>query len=110
MSRITGLVPRTGDRTGALGAGSANYGTAAALALAVDPTRQFLQIQNNHATQQVGYTLDGSTPVLGAAGTFVLAGGAGGAGGSATYDTFIPTGAVNIIASGATTPVTVISA
>lgn len=102
MSRLTGLVPKI--------TGSQNVGAAAVVALAADPTRQFLQIQNNHATQTLGFTLDGSTPVIGQAGTIVLAGGTGSAGGTATYDTFVPTGAVTIIGSGAATPATIISA
>lgn len=81
---------------------SITVGTTAEIALAANPQRQFLDIQNVHATQNVGYTLNGTTPVIGQAGTFVLT----------PYqekllDTFVVTGAVTVIGSGSGTPVTI---
>lgn len=102
MSRITGLVPNA--------TGSQSVGTSAVVALAADPTRNFLLIQCNHATQSIGFTLDGSTPVIGNAGTTVLKGDTANAGGAVIFDTFVPTGPVTIIGSGAATPCTVLAA
>lgn len=81
-----------------------SVGTAASLGLAADPQRQLLIIQNVHATNTVGYTLDGSTPVLATAGTFMLT-----ANTRHTYELVVPIGPVNVIASGASTPVTIAS-
>lgn len=61
----------------------------AQLALAANNFRQFLQIVNSGANN-VTYTLDGSTPS--ASNGIVLV-----PNGSATYDTFVPTGAVNVL-------------
>lgn len=63
--------------------------------LAADPTRQFLQIHNPSAANALAFTF-GATAVLNAGGSYTLA-----AGGTATYDTFVPTGAVQVIGTAA---------
>ena len=71
--------------------------TAAATAVIANTSRNFLQIQNVHATQSMAYTLDGTTPVINGNG-FTL-----GPLGSASYDVWVPTGLVTVIGSGAST-------
>lgn len=81
---------------------SGTVGTAATVALAANTSRQFLQIQCTHATNNLQYTLDGSTPVVAGQGNFLAT-----AGGSATYDIFVPTGTVTVIGSSAGTTYTI---
>lgn len=83
-------------------------GTVAVTALAQDGARKFLQIQNTtNGTNGLACTIDGSTPVIGGNG-IQLAGVAGGAGGSATYDSYVPTGAVKCIGSASGTVYTIL--
>lgn len=81
---------------------SVTVGASAAVALAANAQRQYLTIQNVHATQNVGYTANGTTPVIASAGTFTLTPGQ-----QVIFDTFVPTGAVTVIGSGSSTPVTI---
>ena len=81
---------------------SVTVGTSASVALSANAQRQFLMIQNVHATQNVGVTFNGSTPVIAQAGTFTLTPGQ-----ALILDVFVPTGAVTVIGSGSSTPVTI---
>ena len=77
---------------------SSNVGTGAtATTVTANPSRNFLQIQNTHASQNLAFTLEGSTPVVNGTGITL------GPLGVATYDTFVPTGLVTVIGSGAAT-------
>lgn len=79
-------------------------GTSAAVALAqANPvgTRFFLQIQNTHATQDIWFTVDGTTAAVGSG--FKLPGGNAA---SATYDLVVPQNAISIIGSAAGTTYT----
>ena len=83
-------------------------GTAAVTAIPQDGARKFLQIQNTtNGTNGLACTLDGTTPVIGGNG-IQLAGVTGGAGGSATYDAYVPTGAIKCIGSASGTVLTVL--
>lgn len=59
--------------------------------LAANPIRQFLEIHNPNASNKIAYSF-GSSAALNAAGSYTLAAGA-----TATYDIFVPTGAVQVI-------------
>ena len=71
--------------------------TAAPTAVISNPGRNFLFIENVHASQSLAFTLDGTTPVINGNG-FTL-----GPLGSVTFDIFCPTGLVTVIGSGAST-------
>ena len=82
---------------------STTLGTTQSTVLATDRTRGFLQIQNvGTNTNILACTLDGTAPVVGGNG-IQLSGVVSGAGGSATYDTFVPNGPVICIGSGSGT-------
>lgn len=81
---------------------SGTVGTSAAIALTANNNRQYLTIQNVHATQNLGYTVNGTTPIIAQAGTFTLTPGQ-----QVILDTFVPTGAVTVIGSGASTAYTI---
>lgn len=82
---------------------SSTVSTAAAAGVSADVGREFLQIINNHQTNSLAYTLDGSNPVINGNGVTLFAGG------SSTYDTFVPTGAVRVIGSGSGTGYTIVT-
>lgn len=77
--------------------------TASAIILARSPQRRFLMIHNPSASLTLSYTIDGTTPVINAAGTVTL-----GPLGTSTFDEFIPMGDITFIGSGAGTPYTII--
>lgn len=79
-------------------------GDSSAQALAANTSRAYLQIKNESATATVAFRL-GATAAINTAGSITL-----GPGGSATYDTKCPTAAINMIASVASTPATILSA
>jgi hypothetical protein len=83
---------------------SSTVGTTAAVALTANPSRQFVQLQNIHPSQSLGYTVDGSTPVIGTNG-FVLV-----PYGSVTLDVYVATGAITVIGSAASTAYCILSA
>lgn len=87
-----------GTPTGVTG----TVGTTAAVALAANTAqRQFFQIVNNStvaSTNTLAFTLDGSTPTINGTGITLLPGG------NATYDTFVPSGAITVIGSTAGVP------
>lgn len=76
---------------------STNLSTSPVTILTSDKSRGFLQIVNNSASNSMACSVDGSTPSINGNGVTLLAGG------SATYDAFVPTGAVVCIGSGAST-------
>lgn len=81
-------------------------GTAAAqaiAAIAVGGTRGVLIIENNHATNSMAYSLDGTTPVIGGNG-FTL-----GPLGKDIYSIWVPQGSVQVIGSGSGTAYTLCS-
>jgi hypothetical protein len=83
---------------------SGTVGTAATVELAAPAlgvVRGFLQIENPSASASLAFTLDGSTPVVNGNGITL------GPLGSATYDTWVPQGAVTMIGSGSSTPFTI---
>jgi hypothetical protein len=80
-----------------------SLGTSSTTILAADNSRGFLQIQNiSTNSNALACTIDGTTPVVGTNGV-QLAGTTTGAGGSATYDAFVPRGAVKCIGSATST-------
>lgn len=86
---------------------SGNVGTSPIVILAKDLTRGFLQIQNvSLNTNSLTCTIDGSTPSVGSNG-ITLGGVATGAGGSAFFDTFVPTGPVTCVGSSSGTAFTI---
>lgn len=72
------------------------YGTAGASAqvLAQNSTRQHLTIHNPSATLSLAFTLDGTAAVINGQGITL------GPLGAAIYDSFIATGAVNLVGTG----------
>lgn len=87
-------------------AASQNIGTSSVTVLPANGNRQFLMIQNLHATNNIGITFDGTTPAIGTAGTFTMFGGTTN-GGLLRFEIYVPVGPINIIASGSSTPVSV---
>lgn len=84
---------------------SVTVGTTAAVALKENNQRQFLYVENPLTTgNNLGVTIDGTTPVIGAAGTILLTPGNG-----IMFDIFVPMGPVTVIGSGTGTPATVYS-
>jgi len=85
-------------------------GTAAMAAVPANPSRRGFTICNNHASQTVNFTTGTVTPVSGSVGQFLAANNVA----TSCYTTPALTAGVgvgaqiNIIASGATTPVTVL--
>lgn len=82
------------------GASSTTLGISSGIALAANSVRQFLQIVNNSSVASantLAFTLDGTTPVINGNGITLLPGG------NATYDTFVPLGAVTVIGSATNT-------
>lgn len=77
--------------------------TASGIILARSPQRKFLIIHNPSSSLSLSYTLDGTTPVINAAGTITL-----GPLGTSTFEDFILMGDLNVIGSAASTPYTVI--
>lgn len=90
------------DTRGPVTTVSSTVGTSATVALTANGSRNFFQIQCTHATNTLQYTMDGSTPVMNGQGSYLAA-----AGGSATYSSFIPTGPITVIGSGAGTTFTI---
>lgn len=76
--------------------------TASVTILAANGARKFLQIQNVGAANNLACTLDGTTPVINGNGIQLSIGG------SATYDVYVPTGAIKCIGSAAGTKLTVV--
>ena len=82
---------------------SATVGTSATTAIAAGAATNWVDIENVSANgNTLGFTFDGSTPVIGAAGTFILL-----PYGTKTYEKRIPAGALKIIGSAASTVVTI---
>ncbi|MDE2099134.1 MAG: hypothetical protein KGL39_17905 [Patescibacteria group bacterium] len=78
------------------------YGSVGTTATSIVPARSdngrnLVLIQNTHASQSLGVTLDGTTPVIGA-NALTLAAGA-----SLQLDKAVPQGAIELIGSGAST-------
>ena len=88
--------PLTGGAT--IGTSSVSLGTSAVQILASDAHRGFIQIQNTTSgANTLACTIDGSTPVINGNGIQL------GKYGSATFDVFVPTGAVQCVGSAANT-------
>ena len=84
---------------------SGNIGTSPILAqVPANANRQFVMIQNVHASNNIAFSFDGTTPALNTAGSFMLSSNQ-----AVILDVMVVTNAINFIASGATTPVTVIT-
>lgn len=82
---------------------SQTVGTTAATAIAGGTATKWVNIQNVSTNGNVlGYTFDGSTPVIGQAGTFTLL-----PFGSVQYSSRIPTAALKVIGSAAATAATI---
>ena len=96
----TSAAPLTG---GAATHDTETISTAAVTILPANGARKFLQIQNVGAANKLACTIDGSTPVINGNGVQLSVEAA------ATYDVFVPTGAVKCIGSATGTVVTVIS-
>jgi len=91
------------SRDGTTYVSATNLSTSAVVLLAADGARKFLQIQNiSTNSNTLACTVDGTTPVVGSVGA-QLVGSTTGAGGSWTFDVFVPTGAVTCIGSAAST-------
>jgi hypothetical protein len=71
--------------------------TATATAVISNTGRNFLQIQNVHASQSLAYTLDGTAPVINGNG-FTLTPSQ-----TSTFDVWVPTGLVTVVGSGVST-------
>ena len=95
------MAPLTGGSTS--GVYSTTLGTSSVTVLNSDNARKFLQIQNiSPNTNSLACTTDGTVPVIGGNG-IQLSGASTGAGGSATFDTYVPSGAVQCIGSASST-------
>jgi len=77
--------------------------TAAVTILSANAARKFLQVQNVGAANNLACTIDGTTPVINGNGIQLSTGG------SATYDVYVPTGALKCIGSAAGTVLTAVS-
>jgi hypothetical protein len=83
---------------------SGTVGTTATAIVAANFGRNFLQIEcTNAATNNLAYTVDGTTPAVNGNG-FTLA-----PLGSVTYDLWIPNGAITIIGSASGTTYTILT-
>ena len=93
----TDVAPLTGGATS--GVYSTTLGTSSVKVLAADNARQFLQIQNitSASTNILACTADGTAPVVNGNGIQLSQYG------SATFDVYVPTGAVQCIGSAANT-------
>lgn len=94
----TSGAPLTG---GAVSHDTETISTSSVTILAANGARKFLQIQNVGAANKLACTLDGSTPIINSNGVQL------GIGGAATYDIYVPTGAIKCIGSASGTIVTV---
>ena len=82
---------------------SQTVSTSAVTALAGGTATKVIKIQNcSQSGQVVGYTFDGTTPVIGAAGTFLLT-----PYGSDIFEHRIPAGAIKVIGSASSTIVSI---
>lgn len=82
---------------------SVTVSTAAVTAIGAGLATNWVDIENVSSNgNTAGFTFDGSTPVIGAAGTFVLL-----PYGTKTYEHRIPAGALKVIGSAASTVVTI---
>ncbi len=103
--RTTNSGSTSNNPSGAVTTTPVTAGASSTTWLAASTTRRFLQIKNESLSATVAFRLDGGTAAINTAGSITLV-----PGGSATYDSFVPTGAITGIASAASTPVTVESA
>lgn len=82
---------------------SVTVSTSATTAITAGLATLWVDIENVSTNgNTVGFTFDGSTPVIGSAGTFILL-----PYGTKTYDRRIPLGALKVIGSAASTVVTI---
>lgn len=81
---------------------SSSLGTSPALVLVRDSSRGFLQFQNTSSVNSLACTLDGTVPAINGNGIQLAPLMA------ATYDEFVPTGALNCVGSSASTSYTVV--
>jgi hypothetical protein len=87
---------------------SQSIGAASVQLLPASSARSFLLIENVHATQTVWVNLTGGTAAANTAASRILLAAGGGPNSRLLLNAAVPTNAITAIASGASTPVTVL--